>query len=389
VFVLTALGIGCTQEAREEVQGPIAFDSSGVRVVENGPALTASWRTGTEPLFTIGWDEGGPLLTWPKSGRILPDGGALVGEAAEGRIYRLAPDGSVTETFGRKGEGPGEYEVLDAIVLKGDTILVSDGRLGRVTVLSPDGNVGTTRLPEAGLHQASAIMPDGRLLLVPVDGYGGGTENRPEWVFETQPILSQDLEGAGADTLANLPHIRRWYGTRGATPGPLPSKGRAGGFSRGFAWARSDEREVRWYDAAGRLEQVARWEEAPAPLMEEWRDEMRKAYVSAYVSRGVEESFVAARLAELEQGLDLHEGPLPFWDQLHVDRMGNVWLSRLTPLAPTPEQWRVVDRDGELRGWISLPGVVAVLDITEDRILAVRLNELEVPAVTMLELLKP
>jgi hypothetical protein len=286
------------------------------------------------------------MFTWAQSGRILPDGGALVGEFGEGRIYRIGSDGSVVETWGRKGEGPGEY-------------------------------------------QASAILSDGRLLLAPGEGYSALAETRPEWVFQTQPILALDLEGGTATTLVELPHLRRWYGTRGGSPGPVQVKGRAGGFAEGFAWARSDEREARWYDHTGQLVQVARWDEEPASLTSEWRSEMRRVFEDAYRSRGAEESFIAARLAELEEGLDRHEGPLPYWDQLHVDRMGNVWLSRYSPLGQVPEEWRVLDRDGAFRGWVKLPGVVSILDITEDRILAIRLDELDVPAAMMFELIKP
>jgi hypothetical protein len=54
------------------------------------------------------------------------------------------------------------------------------------------------------------------------------------------------------------------------------------------------------------------------------------------------------------------------------------------PLLPAPpEQWRVVTRDGVVVGWVELPGALAILDACEDRVLAVRLNEPEVPAVIM------
>lgn len=328
------------------------------------------------------------MFTWVQSGWILPDGGALVGEFGEGRIYRIGSDGLVVETWGRKGEGPGEYQALDAILPWADSILVSDGRLRRVTILSPDGNVRTTSLAGTFLHEASAILTDGRLLLVPGDGYSGVAETRPEWVFETQPILAVDLEAAMADTLGELPHLRRWYGTRGGSPGPVQVKGRAGGFAEGFAWARSDEREVRWYDHTGHLVQLVRWDEEPASLTLEWRGEIRRVFEDAYRSRGAEEGFITAQLAELEEGLNLHEGPLPYWDQLHVDRTGNVWLSRYSPPGQVPEEWRVLDRDGAYGGWVDLAGVISILDITDDRILAVRLDEFDVPAVTMFELFK-
>jgi len=88
-------------------------------------------------------------------------------------------------------------------------------------------------------------------------------------------------------------------------------------------------------------------------------------------------------------GLNRHEGPLPYWDSFHVDRMGNVWLSQYTLPGQPPGKWRVLSRDGTFNGWVDLPEVIAILDITDDRILAVSLDELDVPAVVMIGLIKP
>ena len=126
--------------------------------------------------------------------------------------------------------------------------------------------------------------------------------------------LHRFLERETTDTLVELPHLRRWYATPAGSPGAVHVKGRAGGFVGGFAWARSDEREVQWYDGSGRLIQIARWAEEPTPLSHEWRGRFAQAYEEAYSSRGAEASFVAARLAELEKDLDQHEGPVPYWD---------------------------------------------------------------------------
>lgn len=394
VLLLVALIAGCGQAeddaAASGAPGPTIRDSAGVRIVDNGTASAAGWRVETEPEFTVGWGPDGPQFTWPQSGRILQDGGALIGEFGEGRIYRIGTDGQVRGTWGRKGEGPGEYQALDAILFRSDSILVSDGRLRRITILSADGELDTTRpLPGAFLHQVSAVFDDGRLLLVPGDAYGPVPETRPEWVFETQPVLAADPEASTVDTLVDLPHLRRWYGTRGAGPGPVQVKGRAGGFLEGFVWARNDVREVRWYDDSGRLVQMARWDEEPVPLTAEWRRNMARTLEERLQSGGAAQSVVAARLEELEKELDRHEGPLPYWNSFHVDRLGNVWLSEYPPPDQAPGRWRVFARDGTFVGWIDLPGVVAILDITDDRILAVRHDEMDVPAVVMFELIKP
>ncbi|MDZ7778680.1 MAG: hypothetical protein U5R14_01935 [Gemmatimonadota bacterium] len=343
-------------------------DSSGIRIVQNGTPGSAEWTANSEPLFSLGWAAGDPTFTWVQSGQIMPDGGALIGEYGEGKIYRLAPDGTVLEVWGRKGEGPGEYQGLDALILQGDSVIVTDGRLRRITVLSREGEVVATEpLPGSFLHYASSAFADGRVLLVPGDGYSGVSEMRPEWVFEMQPILITDLVEAETDTLAELPHLRRWYGTRGAGPGPISVKGRAGGFADGFAWARSDRPEVTWYDSSGRLLQVAHWEEQPFPLTPDWEQDMAQAYREAYAARGAEEAFINAEIARLEEGLDRHDGPLPYWDGFHVDRVGNVWLGQYgLPIQP-PDRWRVITRDGTLQGWVELPGYVTLCSTSRIR----------------------
>ena len=391
-FLLSALGVACGQgsEGRADATGDrVVQDSSGIRIVENEQPPTGGWRVDPSPVFTLGWASGDPTFTWIQSGQILRGGGAIVGDFGAKAIYGIGPGGSLMTTWGREGEGPGEYRGLDAMLLRGDSILISDGRLRRVTLLAFDGKVlATWPLPGAFLHQVSSFLADGRLLLVPGSGYNAVSEIRPEWVFETQPILAADLEHGKVDTIASLPHLRRWYGTRGASPGPVSVTGRAGGVADGFAWSRSDRPEVRWYDQTGRLLQIARWNEQPAPVTAELRRQMASNLENSLRARGADATLVAAQLAELEKGFDRHDGPLPYWDAMHVDRQGNVWLRQYSLPGHPSANWRVITREGGFLGWIEVPNIVSILDITDDRILAVRLNDVDVPAVVMFELSK-
>jgi hypothetical protein len=116
---------------------------------------------------------------------------------------------------------------------------------------------------------------------------------------------------------------------------------------------------------------------------------MAQVYEEAYRSRNSEESFIAARLADLEEGLDRYEGPMPLWRFFLTDRLGNAWMSEFFMPAERAERWRVVKRDGTFEGWVEIPGISDVLDITGDRVLAVKLDDMEVPALVMLELIKP
>lgn len=387
VLVLGGLAAACSKVSEQAGSQAAVRDSAGVRVVESAEPV-GEWHAGATPQFTLGWGPTDPTFTWLQSGRILPDGGALVGDFGSGSLYRINRDGTVRDTWGRKGEGPGEYQGFSALLLKGDTILVSDSRLRRITLLSFEGELWATRpLPSVFLQQVSSVLANGRLLFIPGDGYAVINETRPEWVFETQPILAADTAGGVVDTLAELPHLRRWYADRGASPGPVPVKGRAGGFDGGFAWARSDQPAVRWYDGSGRLVQIARWREEPKELSADWRRRAVARYEEALRSQVSDEARVDAQLRALEEGFDRHAGPLPFWSGFFVDKVGNVWLSEYALSAEPPGRWRVVARDGFFHSWVDLPGLIAVLDITSDRILGVRFDELDIPALVMLELI--
>ena len=77
---------------------------------------------------------------------VLPDGriAVLNGGTKEVRLYSEV--GVHLATFGRDGDGPGEYRILHSIrVLGADTLLVYDPGLSRLTWLSDDGDVLDTR----------------------------------------------------------------------------------------------------------------------------------------------------------------------------------------------------------------------------------------------------
>jgi hypothetical protein len=69
------------------------------------------------------------------------EGSFLVSGMLEpGTIYRYHADGSLVERLGGQGQGPGEFgSQLRVWVTRGDTILVHDDTLRRMTFLGPDG----------------------------------------------------------------------------------------------------------------------------------------------------------------------------------------------------------------------------------------------------------
>jgi hypothetical protein len=103
-LLLSALAVACGMEAPDArtsaAAESAAHDSAGVRVVANGQAGWSGWRVDTTPQFTVGWGADDPAFTWIQSGRILPDGGAVVGNFTAGSILRIGPEGSVVAIWG-------------------------------------------------------------------------------------------------------------------------------------------------------------------------------------------------------------------------------------------------------------------------------------------------
>jgi hypothetical protein len=141
---------------------------------------------------TVLGDTAGPGGIDDHAVEIITDsrGRYLVSHSRSGTIKVFTPAGRFVSTIGRRGQGPGEYEDISAVIVgPDDTLFVTDARLNRISVLSPHHRFirsvrteirpagrNTIRLPSGELLNASAdrtadrvglpihvIGPDGRV----------------------------------------------------------------------------------------------------------------------------------------------------------------------------------------------------------------------------------
>lgn len=102
------------------------------------PHRAAEWQL--EPELKIGSrDDAEQALTSVTALTLGPGKEIYVAQPQEGCIKVFSPAGRLVRTIGRKGEGPGEFMALDNMGWVGDTLYVSDGRLGRVSLFGTDG----------------------------------------------------------------------------------------------------------------------------------------------------------------------------------------------------------------------------------------------------------
>ncbi len=141
VFVMAA----CRGDEAEELGSGVVVDTlEGVEIVTNRaerrPQL--DWTVGA-PSLELGRIDGEDHEVFGSIGGIVVGSGGrvYVGDTQALEVRVFGSDGTYQFAFGGKGEGPGEFENIDAMRLTpGGELLVRDVNQGRVSVFAPDGS---------------------------------------------------------------------------------------------------------------------------------------------------------------------------------------------------------------------------------------------------------
>lgn len=70
---------------------------------------------------------------------LLSDGRIAIADGGNARVVVASPAGAVEREFGRRGSGPGEFEMLYFLTAIGDTLVTWDSGTRRVALWKPDG----------------------------------------------------------------------------------------------------------------------------------------------------------------------------------------------------------------------------------------------------------
>ena len=184
---LTAILALCTDARHLSPQQSFSVtDSAGIRIVENSePAWSAGagWRLGTEPTLTIGAVTGDLNYLFQGISHVLrlEDGTVVVADRGANELRLFDAAGGFIRSLGGPGEGPGEFQLLNEVWTRGDTILVSDNIQSRISVFGRGGDVLETIpvevAPGRGSRSPKSEFADGSLLVLnaPTGGIGLGT----------------------------------------------------------------------------------------------------------------------------------------------------------------------------------------------------------------------
>lgn len=389
--VLTvALVSACGVDADQATRG-ILTDSADVRMVQlPAPgAIESDFHLLDEPVYRVGWDPGGRAFETITDGALLPDGTAVIADGGNTQqLVLIDPSGSIRAVLGGSGEGPGEFRRISSVAAgRGDTILVQDPTAGRLTKLTPNGQVQTLRSEDLMyLHLYGAGPGSGELLLgMPLATVFGRRYDTP---FLAVPLARLDWNSEQADTLA----MADWDQSisTGGGNNPFMSGGFVGLSGEDFVVGRSDRAELRWIDPSGAVRQIVRWDApsvaVPDSLLAEWESRMREWLEGAGLPAADVNERIDAMKEAVQEPLPQFglSGSMPSAGGVVGDSDGNVWIAEYSPPGHGPPgRYFVMSPEGEWLGPVRIPDGARVLAIGREHVLAVETDPLDVQAAVL------
>lgn len=162
--LVASLAVGCAQGDRATGEWDLTttFDTvAGVIHVTNA-GIAPEWRL--VPIVSIGpttlTDQAAPDEFGGVSAVALgPDETVFVADEYNSEVRVFGLEGAHRRTFGREGDGPGEFRSLYSLAWVGDRLLTLDPRLGRIGEFSAEGEwLGQRRTVMAGFSGSPAFI---------------------------------------------------------------------------------------------------------------------------------------------------------------------------------------------------------------------------------------
>jgi len=347
----------------------------------------SEWVLSPEPIVSIGAADGDSnyQLYNVSAATRLADGSIVVLNTGNSSLVAYDARGRFLFTAGRKGQGPGEFEVPTWLGrLPGDTLAVWDQRLKRLSFFSRDGTYRhATSAPgaEGMFPKAVGLFSDRSLALDPGPDVFAMMQGERGVRRDSVTLHRFARDGSHAGILARYAGNEVHVADRAA----------------GFAWndvpfarqayvAVSGERlyvgdsgsgVVTIYSHDGAAAGTMRSPLAPWRIQSSDVEEYRKNRLAV-----VEDP---ERRREMEITLDAAPVPelSPAFGALAVDPEGNVWIQAYPRPGEPTATWAVLRPSGELLARITIPHPLQVLQVGRDYLQGLRRDDLGVEKVEM------
>lgn len=332
-----------------------------------------------------------------------PDGLLYTLEWGESSVRRWTPDGQPAGSFGRRGEGPGEFEQASDLGFFGDSLWVWDAEAYRVSYFDLDGEFLGSVSPSFDLGSMDELPPRPNRPLR--DGTFIGSSPRAGFAMadgslKETPIVRMDADGNRLARIWAIPFERRdvftitsgdrqRYSSQPFADGHIPSIGGDGVLVVDRrAWTGEGEASVKvthiGLDGDTVFSAVVPYDPVPLPA---------ERFDSAVAAR-VEQWRSSPAFADEGKIRDEMYRPayLPAVGGVMRAADGTIWLRRFDPVesedGETMYEWWVLDAEGApLARALTLAGLrVSVID--GDTVWGIEMDELDVQYIVRYGLVK-
>ena len=369
----------CGQRDDGAASGPpwVVRDSAGITIIENdrpAPESRLAWEIGTQPSLSIGAVDSGDAdqLFQVTDAARFPDGRIVIANSGSNELRVFNADGSHAATWGRRGEGPGEFTGSSPTLVApwpGDSVAAANPWGTRLSLFDADGNHGRDLSLDTRLLNVVDLLSDGKILSsgsggldAGMTGTSGLIRSDTEW-----GILAAD--GTLHASLGEYPGGEWWavFGADGTIEGGRPHP--FGRLTVGAVWGDlvtigvQDSYEIKAFGTDdGSLVRIVRRDGDPGSPTQ--------ADLDAYYARRFANIPDDDRTNALNAVRDM---PLvesyPAFMGIISDLAGHLWVREYLGSAEGGLVWTVFDPEGRVQGLIETPPGLRVFEIGADYIL--------------------
>jgi hypothetical protein len=339
-------------------------------------------------MLSLGAMDGDPALSFDRLSGVYVIGrdrvAVLDDGASQVRFFGL--DGAPLSTFGRPGEGPGEFQSLAFVGLHADSLWLFDGRQQRITVLDPRSSgfrVARAAVDNAALGSAGLLL-DGTMVFVSdlafssaiADAASPGLQRFRAAYVRVGPL------GELRDTVLVTPgseRILRFGPQTVEVIRPLLAKSVSHAVrNQEIVQGTQDAYEIRVYTGDGVLQNLIRRTGVDVRVDE-------RSYNAAAEERVLaapEPARPGLRTLFQEQAIPENR---PAYSRFLVDVDGFLWVQDFSYYGDA-RSWAVFDREGVWLGGVAFPDRFRPSQILGDRVAGVWRDELDVEYARVYEL---
>jgi hypothetical protein len=346
-----------------------------------GAQAPEQWMLAPRPTVVIG-DPGrsDELLARVVGLALAPTGEVILWEPNSAGVRIFSRDGATSRVLARSGAGPGEVRDARWIGLAGDTIIIVDGTLRRITRMTADGRVlSTVNYRPAGAvpgSRAVGRLSDGTLVWRGVDPAFDGTVEGAR--RDTVAVAVSRGDGAGMQVVTRVPGTSTFTAHMpggGAYIGPLPFGAQelvvAG--QRHIWVVDNASPTVRAISTTGDTIHSWRAPLTPQPLA--------PATIAAARNRELEQISSEPIRRLVQQRFAAAPSTPPLLSGLSAAPSGDLWLTEYSADPSRPVRVLVITESGSHRASLTIPPGFRIAAVTEYAVMGVHRDADEVETV--------